>query len=109
MATQQQQTDLLDALTDAQLASGAGATEFATYLGALVAAAITAELSAQDVGAIVSVGGITTKISAINAQIEKKQDEKDAAVTAKDNEISTLVTQRAALQTGLKAVVGANR
>ena len=67
MATQQQQTDLIDALADAQLTSDASATEFASYLGALVGAAVQAELEASDVGAIVSVGGITTKISAVHA------------------------------------------
>lgn len=106
MATTQQQTDLIDALADAQIASGATAAEFAAYLGALVAAADTAGLTAQEVGAIVSVGGITTKISAINAQIETKQDELDAGVTAKQAEIATLNNTKAAYQAALKAAVG---
>lgn len=97
MATQEQQTALLESLTDAQIASGATAAEYAAYLGALVGAAHTAQLTPQDVGAIVSVGGITTKISAINAQIESAQDA-----------VAALNTQKAALQAQLKTVVGGN-
>lgn len=106
MATTQQQTDLLDALTDAQLASGATAAEFAAYLGALVGAAVDANLEASDVAAIISVGGITTQISAINAQIEKKQDERASANGIFDADVTALVTQRTALQAALKTVVG---
>lgn len=106
MATQEQQTALLEALTDAQIASGATAAEFAAYLGALVGAAHTAQLTPQDVGAIVSVGGIATKISAVNAQIESKRDERTDAIAEKDAEIATLETQRTALQNQLKQVVG---
>ena len=106
MATQQQQTDTIDALTDAQIASGATAAEFAAYLGALVGAAHMAQLTPQDVGAIVSVGGITTKISAANAQIETLQDELDAAVAVKQAAITAVNNAKATLQEQLKAVVG---
>jgi len=106
MATQEQQTAFLEALTDAQIASGATAAEFAAYLGALVGAAHTAQLTPQDVGAIVSVGGITTKISAANAQIETLQDELDAAVAAKQAAITAVNNIKAALQEQLKQAVG---
>lgn len=106
MATQEQQTALLESLTDAQIASGATAAEFAAYLGALVGEAHTAQLTPQDVGAIVSVGGITTKISAISAQIESKRDERIDAIAEKDSEIVALEAQRTTLQNQLKQVVG---
>ncbi len=106
MATTQQQTDLIDALADAQIASGASVTEFAAYLGALVGAAVQAELDASDVGAIVSVGGITTKISAVNAQIESAQDAFDVHRTEHTNTVAALNTAKAALQAQLKEVVG---
>lgn len=106
MATEQQKSDFLDALTDAQIASGATQSAFAAYLGALVAAAHTADLNPSDVGAIVSIGGITTKISAINAQIERQQDEFDEHRSEHQTAISALTAQKEALQTQLKVVVG---
>lgn len=106
MPTQEQQNALLAALTAAQLACGATAEQFATYLGALVAAAVEANLSAQDVGAIVTVGGLTTKISAINAQIEVAQDEFDAHRGEHQDEVAALNAQKATLQAALKAVGG---
>lgn len=108
MATQEQQTALLESLTDAQIASGATAAEYAAYLGALVGAAHTAQLTPQDVGAIVSVGGITTKISAINAQIESAQDAFDEQHSDHQDAVAALNTQKAALQAQLKTVVGGN-
>lgn len=69
------------------------------YIGAMVAAAIASGLEPSDLAAIVTIGGITTKISAANAQIETPQDELDAAVAAINEE-------KAALQTQLKTAVG---
>ncbi len=106
MATEQQKSDLLDALIDVQIASGATAAEFVAYLGALVGAAVTAYLEPSDVGAIVSIGGITTKISAANAQIETLQDELDAGVATKQAAITAINEAKAALQAQLKEAVG---
>lgn len=106
MATQQQRDELMDALTDAQLASGATAAEFAAYLGALVAAAVEAGLTPQDVAAIVKIGGLTTKMSALDAQIAKRRDEMDEVVAAKQAAITVLNEERMALQALLKNSVG---
>lgn len=78
------------------------------YISAMVAAAIAGGLEPSDLAAIVTIGGITTKISAANAQIETLQDELDAAVTAKRDAISAVNEQKAALQAALKAAVGGN-
>lgn len=76
------------------------------YISAMVAAAIAGGLEPSDLAAIVTIGGITTKISAANAQIETPQDELDAAVAAKQAAITTVNNAKAALQEQLKQAVG---
>lgn len=76
------------------------------YIGAMVAVAIASGLEPSDLAAIVTIGGITTKISAANAQIETLQDELDAAVAAKQTAIAAINEEKAALQTQLKTAVG---
>lgn len=78
------------------------------YIGAMVAAAIAGGLEPSDLAAIVTIGGITTKISAANAQIETLQDELDAAVAEKQAAITAINEQKAELQSQLKAAVGGN-
>lgn len=76
------------------------------YIGAMVAAAIAAGMQPADLAAIVTIGSITTKISAINAQIETLQDELDDGVTAKQTAIAAANNAKAVLQAQLKAAVG---
>jgi hypothetical protein len=80
--------------------------QIAEYIGAMVGAAIANGLRPADLAAIVTIGGITTKISAANAQIETLQDELDAAVAAKQAAITAVNNAKAALQEQLKLVVG---
>lgn len=77
-----------------------------TYISAMVAAAIASGLEPSDLAAIVTIGGITTKISAANVQIETLQDELDAAVASKQAAIATVNNAKAALQEQLKQAVG---
>jgi hypothetical protein len=79
-----------------------------TYISAMVAAALASGLEPSDLAAIVTIGGITTKISAVNAEIETLQDELDAGVVEKREAIAAKNTIKAALQAQLKEVVGAN-
>jgi preprotein translocase subunit YajC len=76
------------------------------YISAMVAAAIASGLEPSDLAAIVTIGGITTKISAANAQIETLQDELDAAVAVKQAAIATVNNAKATLQEQLKQAVG---
>ncbi len=76
------------------------------YISAMVAAAIANGLEPSDLAAIVTIGGITTKISAANAQIETLQDELDAAVAAKQAAITAINEAKSALQAQLKEAVG---
>lgn len=61
-----------------------------------------------DLAAIVSIGGITTKISAINAQIERQQDAFDEHRSDHQDAVAALNAQKEALQAQLKEVVGGN-
>lgn len=76
------------------------------YITAMVAAAISAGLQPSDLAAIVTIGGITTQISKINAQIELQQDAFDEQRSEHQDAVATLNTQKATLQAQLKAVVG---
>lgn len=76
------------------------------YISAMVAAALASGLEPSDLAAIVSIGGITTKISAINAQIESAQDAFDEQRSDHQDAVAALNVQKAALQAQLKEVVG---
>lgn len=76
------------------------------YIGAMVAAAIAGGLEPSDLAAIVTIGGITTKISAVNAQIESAVDAFDEQRSEHQNAVAALNAAKAALQTQLKEAVG---
>lgn len=78
------------------------------YISAMVAAAIAGGLQPSDLAAIVTIGGITTKISAINAQIESAQDAFDTQRSDHQDAVAALNVQKEALQSQLKEVVGGN-
>lgn len=76
------------------------------YISAMVAAAIAAGLQPSDLAAIVTIGGITTAISKINAQIEVAQDAFDDQRSEHQDAVAALTAQRATLQAQLRTVVG---